>query len=106
MKSRGRIGGWTNGRINWEEGELENTRDSGSDKEGESEKQVCWVLVPRTTQSRKSLAHLISRLWAQVRPNPHSLIFGAHIIIIIIIIGENHMSKIDILTYYKDEAFG
>ena len=36
------------------------------------------VLVPKTTQSRKSLAHFTSRLWAQVRPNPHSLISGVH----------------------------
>ena len=53
MISRGRKRGGTNERRNWEEGELENTRESRSDKEGESEKQVCWVLVPRTTQSRK-----------------------------------------------------
>ena len=53
MISRGRKRGGTNERRNWKEGELENTRESRSDKEGESEKQVCWVLVPRTTQSRK-----------------------------------------------------
>ena len=52
MINRERKGGWKK-RRSWEEGELENTRESRSDKEGESEKQVCWVLVPRTTQSRK-----------------------------------------------------
>ena len=53
MISRGKKGGWKKGRRSWEEGELENTRESRSDKEGESEKQVYWVLVSRTTQSKK-----------------------------------------------------
>ena len=70
MISRGRKGGWKGGRGSWDEGELENRRETRSDKEGDREKQVCWVLVPRTTQSRKFLA--------QERLNPHSLIFGAH----------------------------
>ena len=35
MISRGKKGGWKKGRRSWEEGELENTRESRSDKEGE-----------------------------------------------------------------------
>ena len=62
MISRGRKGGWKGGRGSWDEGELENRRETRSDKEGDREKQVCWVLVPRTTQSRKFLAHFTSRL--------------------------------------------
>ena len=78
MISKGRKGGWKGWRRSWEEGELKNRRESRSDKKGDREKQVCWVLVPRTTQNRKSLAHFTSRLWVQVRPNPHSLISGVH----------------------------